>query len=168
MNKFEKFVQILLWLLVIILGISVGAGIYESRVEIPQWLKYTNETGYSWDAGAARLANSGLRFWAYVSTGPLTLLTLISLVVVWRTKGEIRKWWLIALAGLLVDRGMTFSYFIPTMIRLMSETIPEPDAVSVATQWKNLNYVRHLASIVALLAILKTFSVFYKQQGQSN
>lgn len=34
------------------------------------------EGGYQWQCEAARIANTGLRFWVYVTTVPLTLLTL--------------------------------------------------------------------------------------------
>jgi Domain of unknown function (DUF1772) len=158
--------RILLWLLVINLGISFGAGIYEARIELPQWLSFTEGAGYVWNAEAARAADTGLRFWVFVTTVPLTLFTLASLIVVWRTQGEVRRWWLIALAAILLDRAMTFGYFIPTMVRLMSGSVPEADAVSMALQWKNLNHIRHIASFTAFVTALKTFAVFYAQQGR--
>jgi hypothetical protein len=80
--------KVLLWLFVINLGIVLGAGLYEARIEFPQWLVYSAESGYRWDAEAARHANTGLRFWVYVTTVPLTLLTLANLIAAWRAKGR--------------------------------------------------------------------------------
>ena len=156
----------LLWLLVINLGIAFGAGLYESRIVVPQWISYSPESGHRWHAAAARQANTGLRFWVYVTTVPLTLLTFVSLVAPWWTSGAVRHWWLGAAAAALVDRTMTFAYFIPTMLKLMrNETLPESEAVATALQWMHLGYVRHAATLVAWLAALKAFSVLYAQRS---
>ena len=112
--------QILLWLFVINLGIAFGDGIYEARIEFSQWLVHSAD-GYSWNAEAARQANSGLRFWVYITTVPLTLLTLANLIVAWQAQGAIRGWWLGAGLAALADRLFTFAYFVPTMIKLMSD-----------------------------------------------
>jgi hypothetical protein len=160
-------VEGLLWLLILNLGVALGAGLYEARIVVPSWLPFSSETGPVWDAAAAREANTGLRFWVYVTTGPLTLLTLASLIAVWWTKGAVRKWWLIALGAALVDRVMTLAYFIPTMVRLTNETMTTPEATQTAMQWMGLNNVRHLATAIALLAALKCFSVFYTERGRA-
>src|SRR5262245_43672429 len=110
--------EILLWLFVINLGIAFGAGLYESRITVPHWLSLSRDSGYRWNAEAARKADVGLRFWVYVTTVPLTLLTLTSFVAAWWTPDAVRDWWLGAAAAALVDRVMTFTYFIPTMIKL--------------------------------------------------
>jgi hypothetical protein len=61
----------LLWLFVINLGIVVGAGLYENRVVVPQWASAPPHSLLAPD--------SGLRFWAFATTGALTLLTLANL-----------------------------------------------------------------------------------------
>ena len=151
---------VILSLFVVNLGIAFGAGLYESRIIVPQWLSFSTGSGYRWNAEAARRANVGLRFWVYVTTVPLTLLTLASLVAAWWTPNEVRNWWLAAGAAVLVDRVMTFAYFIPTMLTLMNnQTISGSEAVAKATQWINLGYVRHAATLAALLAALRAFSL---------
>ena len=154
---------VILSLFVINLGIAFGAGLYETRITVPQWLSFSASSGYRWNAQAAREANVGLRFWVYVTTVPLTLLTLASLVAVWVAPNEVRNWWLAAGAAVLVDRVMTFTYFIPTMIRLMnSKTMPASEAVTKAAQWIKLGYIRHAATLIAWLAALRAFSLFSK------
>ncbi len=158
----ETFTSIIMWLFVINLGVAFGAGLYESRIVVPQWLIVSPESGRRWNAEAARQANVGLRFWFYVTTVPLTLLTLASLAAAWRTPDVARMWWLGAAAAALVDRVMTFAYFIPTMIKLMREAaLSESEAVAKATQWVKLSYVRHLATLIAWLLALKAFSLLY-------
>ena len=70
----ESISKVLLWLFVINLGIAFGAGLYEARIEFPQWLIYSAESGYHWNAEVARQANTGPRFWVFVTTIPLTCL----------------------------------------------------------------------------------------------
>jgi len=154
---------VILSLFVINLGVAFGGGLYESRIIVPQWLSFSPDSGYRWNAQAAREANVGLRFWVYVTTVPLTLLTIASLVAAWSTPNEVRNWWLAAGAAVLVDRVMTFSYFIPTMLTLMNrETISASESVTKARQWINLGYVRHAATLTAWLAALRAFSLYSK------
>jgi len=68
--------------LIINLGIALGAGLYEARVVIPQW---ANLPPKDWP-------NTGLSFWAYVTTVPLTLLALANLIAAWLDKSVRRKW----------------------------------------------------------------------------
>jgi hypothetical protein len=115
-----------------------------------------------WDGDAARSDDTGRKFWAFVTTVPLTLLTLVSLVLAWRTSGELRTWWLAAAGVALVDRLFTFSYFIPTMLRLfrMGDT---SEARALAAQWAMLDYVRHGIVLTAWLLALKAFAVAYSR-----
>ena len=97
--------EIVLWLFVINLDIAFGAGIYEGRVVIPQW---ANIPPREWP-------NTGLMFWVYLTTVPLTLLTVVSLIAAWLTQGPMRPWYLAAVCIVIVERIATFSYFIPPM-----------------------------------------------------
>ncbi len=147
--------EILLWLFVINLGIAFGAGLYEQRIVLPQWFNSSSEPGLRVDSAAMRSADTGRRFWAFVSTGPLTLLTLANLVVAWESQGQRHEWWLGA-----VERIATFSYFIPTAIRLMrAETLPPPKVEAMASQWMAVNHVRAALTLLGWLAALKTLSL---------
>jgi hypothetical protein len=110
-----------MWLFVTNLGIAVGAGLYESRIVVPHWLETSPDSSNQWNAAAARRDNTGVNFWVYVTTVPLTLLSLANLVAGWSARGAIRRWWIAAAALALVDRLFTFSYFIPTMLTLMTD-----------------------------------------------
>lgn len=156
----ESMANLILWLFVINLGISFGAGLYESRIVVPQWLSYSPKHGYRWNAEAALQANVGLRFWVYVTTIPLTFLTLASLLTALWTSGGVRVWWLGAIVAAIVDRVMTFVYFIPTMLKLMRhESFGESQAVAKALQWVKLGYLRQAATLTAWLTALMAFSL---------
>ena len=108
--------EVLLWLFVINLGIALGAGIYEQRIVISQWQ----------DIPPQEWPNTGLQFWVYVTTVPLTLLTLANLVAAWMDRGPRRYWWLGAAAIIVVERVATFAYFVPTMVWLQGiEGLPK-------------------------------------------
>jgi Domain of unknown function (DUF1772) len=141
----------LLWLFVIFLGTAFGAGLYESRVVIPLWT--------SDPPGSLQSPDSGHRFWAFVTTGPLTLLTLANLVAAWQSQGPARAWWLAATIVTLVERATTFGYFIPTIIRLQRTPTPTPTAVRTAlARWVRLNYVRNSLTLLAWIAALKVLA----------
>ncbi|NTX50055.1 DUF1772 domain-containing protein [Myxococcus sp. CA039A] len=162
MNLKPSAAEIFLWLFVLNLGVSLGAGLYEHRIVLPRWL---DTTGAHWFAEAARQDNVGLRFWAFVSTGPLTLLTLASFFFATRATGPLRTWWLAAAVVALVDRLLTFSYFIPTMMRLMQAS-DTPASVESAMLWARLNHLRHLLVAGAWFASLQALSWLRLQGGR--
>jgi hypothetical protein len=154
----------LLWLFVINLGLALGAGLYEHRIVVSRWITSSELSGRHWNAESARRDDTGRKFWAFVTTVPLTLLTLANLVVAWRASSPVRWWWLAAGLTALADRMLTFSYFIPTMVGLM-RAADSPNAVAVATRWSRLNHVRHATVFVAWLTALKAFALFYQLRG---
>ena len=156
--------SVLLWLFVLNLGVACGAGLYEHRIVVSRWIASSPEFGTHWNPEAARQDDTGRRFWAFVTTVPLTLLTLANLFAAWRTSGPVRGWWLAAALAAVADRAFTFSYFIPTMIRLKG--LPDSaEAVAVATRWWHLNYVRLATTVVAWLASLRAFGLLSQQHG---
>ena len=138
----------LLWLFVINLGVAFGAGIYESRVVVPAWPGTPPGT---WP-------NTGLLFWAFVTTGPLTLLTVGNGIAAWRDRTARRAPWLTAVAITLVERMATFGYFIPSMIGLMGEPSAGPVVDETLARWTMLNNGRHLLTLAAWLAALRALS----------
>jgi len=144
-------VNVLLSLFVIFLGIALGAGLYEARVVVPLWTS----------APPASLASpdSGHRFWAFVTTGPLTLLTLANLIAAWQSDGPARTWWVAAAIVSLVERAATFGYFIPTMIRLQRwSTGGDAGLRAALARWVRLNYARNALTLLAWIAALKALS----------
>jgi hypothetical protein len=154
----------LLWMFVSFLGITFGAGLYESRIVVPRWTNSPVGESNHWNADAARRDDTGRRFWAFVSTVPLTLLTILNLIGAWRSTEPMRTWWLAASILALADRLLTFFYFIPTMVRLLNS----PDSLEAARRaifWANLNYLRLALVSAAWMAALRAFSLFFSTQG---
>lgn len=152
-----------LCLFVMNLGMAFGAGLYEHRIVVPEWLT-AGEYGTGWNADAARRADTGRRFWAFVTTVPLTLLTFSNLVVGWRSAAPVRSWWIAAAVTAFAERIATFGYFIPTMIGLMDASGP-PEAAARAAQWSALNYWRHGLVFAAWICSLRAFWLLARQGG---
>ena len=158
--------NILLWLFVINLGVAFGAGLYEHRIVLPGWIQSSPESGAHWNSKAARQDDTGRRFWVFVTTVPLTLLTVANLIAGWRANGVVRRWWAGAALAALADRAFTFAYFIPTMVGLQGAT-DSPESVAAAMRWSSLNYLRHGIVLCAWLMSLRAFSVVYQQRGRA-
>jgi Domain of unknown function (DUF1772) len=151
--------DILLWLFVMNLGIAYGAGLYEKRIVLPQWFSKSEESEFRVNSDAMRQTNTGLRFWAYVTTVPLTMLTLANLVVALQSQDPRHDWWLAAVIIILVERIGTFAFFIPTAIELMNAEMPAATVSTMVSRWIDLNYVRDALTLIGWLAALKTFSL---------
>jgi len=150
-----------LWLFVINLGVAFGAGLYEHAIVVSRWIRSSPDGGLHWRADAARDDDTGRRFWAFVTTIPLTLLTVVNLVAAWQASPSIRAWWLVAAAFALADRLFTFAYFIPAMIRLLVAPDSQQSAAAAA-RWRRLNYVRHAIVLASWLAALRTFGLLHR------
>jgi hypothetical protein len=145
----QHLTTILLWLFVINLGIAFGAGLYEARVVIPSWKDLPRQT---WP-------NTGLLFWVFVTTVPLTLLTLANAVAAWLEDGPRRFWWLTAAAITIVERLATFAHFIPTMVRLSgAPDLSDAEVRTGLVRWLRVNNGRHVLTFAAWLAALKALS----------
>lgn len=152
--------EILLWLFIINLGIAFGAGLYETRIILPQWFIKNPESGYSVNVTAMNETDTGRKFWGFVTTMPLTLLTIANLVMAFRSDAPAHDWWLMSSVIVLIERIGTFAFFIPIAIKLMrADTLPPAKVSSLVTVWTRLNYIRNLLTIIAWLAALKTLTL---------
>ncbi len=150
--------EILLALFILNLGIAFGAGLYETKIVIPLWFQKSAESGYRVNTDAMREIDTGRKFWAFVTTIPLTLLTLANLFVAWRSPEPAHHWWLAAALITLVERMGTFAFFIPTAIKLQQADGLPPDTVSrLASSWIGMNYVRNGLTLIASVFALGAF-----------
>lgn len=147
--------ELLLWLFIINLGIAYGAGLYEGRIVVPLWF-IKSPAGYQVDHKAMGQIESGRKFWGFVTTVPLTLLTLANLYAAWQSAGPGHGWWLGAGFVALVERISTFSFFIPAALRLQRDkSLATAETDALVTRWVKANTVRNLATLVAWLMTLK-------------
>jgi hypothetical protein len=153
----QGFREAVLWLFIVFLGITSGAGLYELRVMVPQWFGRAGRP--SVNSELFRRTDPGRAFWAFVTTGPLTLLTVASFFAAQAVPAPARVWWLGAAGVTLVERLGTFSFFIPTALKLMRPDVPETVAASMAARWIWCNWVRIGLNLLGWLAALEAFAL---------
>ena len=151
--------EILLVSFIINLGIALGAGLYEIRIVLPLWFHKANGN-YQVNVEAMRNIDTGRKFWGFVTTIPLTLLTIVNLVFACKAAAPLYGWWLSATFIILLERIGTFIFFIPTAIKLQKgENLPVSKTSSTIFWWVRINYVRNALTFAALLIALKAFLV---------
>ena len=152
------FSEIMLLLFVMNLGVALGAGIYETFVVLPLWFQKTPQ-GYRVDVQAMQKIDTGRKFWGFVTTIPLTLLTIVNLFIAWHSTGPNDDFYLAALLITLAERIATFAFFIPIAIKLQkSESLASSKTSRLISRWKTLNYGRLFLTLVGWLAALFAFS----------
>ncbi len=137
------------------LGIAFGAGIYEARVVLPLWFNKINGR-YSINYENLTEIDSGRKFWGFITTVPLTTLTIINIVLASQLAGSISAFWLIASLIVLVERILTFSFFIPTIIKLQRNKNMTDDQINKKISlWIGMNYVRNILTLLSWILILQ-------------
>jgi uncharacterized membrane protein len=138
---------------------AAGAGLYEQRINVARWFRRT-ATGLSVDADAMRTDDSGRRFWGFITTGPLTLLTLASIAMAWNPQSSRDGWWFAAALVMLVERTATLGYFIPTAVKLVQPgRLDAERASAIASRWVQFNRVRIALSVAGWLLALRALSL---------
>ncbi len=149
------FNEIISGLFVINLAMAFGAGVYEYRIVMPMWFG-------SWgiDRMAIEKTDVGRKFWGMVTTIPLTLLTFVNLYFALRSTGVLHTWWLSACILILAERIGTFSYFIPTILKLVNtEKLTDHRALKKAEQWKQFNKIRIILNMSGLVASVFAYTL---------
>jgi Domain of unknown function (DUF1772) len=157
--------QLVLGLFVIILGITVGGGLYETLVIMPVWTHSPPDSVlayYHQNLAHPQFAiNQGGQFWIYV-TPLLGLLAVATLVTGLRTGAVHQRWRIVAAALTLVVVVFTFTWFVPNILVLMGEGVTRLDreaVTSLTNWWVRLNWVRVVFYVTAWLAALRALTL---------
>ncbi|CCH03339.1 hypothetical protein FAES_5340 [Fibrella aestuarina BUZ 2] len=149
-----------LLLFIVNLGIAFGAGLYETRIVLPLWFQPQSGVGYRVDTAAMQRMDVGRRFWGFVTTMPLSVLTLVNLYYAYQSHPPQQTWWLMASLLMLIERIGTFAFFIPTAIRLeKANSMDASTASRLSRLWMRANYGRSGLNLLGWLFALKAFSL---------
>ena len=157
--------RILLWLFVVLFGIQLGGGLYETLVIVPLWSASPPQSVWGWSA--LRNANpqfaidSGRRFWIFV-TPAVGLLAIAALLSGWRTPWEHRKWLIAATLTAFIMVIIAFVYFVPSLIELMNAPPNAANAAQIGAKarlWWMLNWVRVALLVAAWLCALRALQI---------
>lgn len=154
----------MLFIFTAILGLEIGAGLYETLVVMPTWALAPPDSViafYKNNAANPHLAlNAGPRFWMVFT--PLTCLTAVAAFLSGlRTRPEHRHWRMLGTGLTIIVAVWTFTWFVPNIMRLGSEevlTMAPADLATLTTRWANLNWLRVVLYLAAWFATLKAFS----------
>jgi len=137
-------------LLFLTVTLGLGGGLYEILVIYPGWkhdvdpLTLRSKLQTSGQILAAR------RFWPIASPAQV-LLSIVTIILTWGQKGEAQAWLMAAAVTVFIDRVITFSYFIPVMIRkiMQPENIEARRLRKIVRQWTMLSPIRVVLGLVA-------------------
>ncbi|HEV2719919.1 MAG TPA: DUF1772 domain-containing protein [Thermoanaerobaculia bacterium] len=145
-----------LWVLVILLGLQLGAGMYETLVIVPLWSS-NPPSSIAVFFGQPLRPDPGRRLWIYLS--PLTaIVSIANLGLAWFSAEPRRTWWLAGAACAVIVLAATFAYFVPAILAL-AKSANDPAAAAKARRWVALNWIRAALLVIAWLAVLKAFSL---------
>ena len=175
MTKKLSLGQIILFLFVINLGIAIGGGLYEALVLVPIWAGAPPDSVLAFHQHQidypAFVTHQGRRFWIVVTplVGVLSIATIISGL---KANGSHRRWRIIGAGMSLVVVVVTFAWFVPTVLLLMSDevtTLGKDRIASLANWWVALNWARaaiYIAAwIMGLRALMMSSGPAQSEQG---
>jgi len=142
-------------LLFLTVTLSMGGGLYEVLVIYPGWKHDVDPLTLR-----GRLQSSGQilaakRFWPIVSPAQV-LLSVINIPLAWNHTGGAHAYWLAAAVAVFISRVITFSYFIPVMIRkiMQPETIEASRLRAIVKQWIALSPLRLVIELFAWIMLV--------------
>ena len=152
---------VILWVFVIVLGLDLGAGVYEGRIVVPLWAGGVPATLAEGDPFRRVAIDAGIRFWAYM-TSAAGILAAVTLVSAFWMEGARRTWSWVGAVGEIVAFAMTLLYFRPTLVRLFMGHGAglSPEAIrSTVRRWVLWNRIRVVITLVAWCAALRALTL---------
>lgn len=147
-------------LLLLTITLSLGGGLYEILVIYPNWKHNVHPLNLRDKLESSGQNNAAKRFWVFVSPAQ-GLLAMLNIALACWHHGSGQGYWLAAAIIIFITRIITFSYFIPVMVR----NIMQPEKFDVVTlqaivkQWTDLSPLRLVPEFVAwgllMMALMK-------------
>lgn len=149
----------------ILLGIAVGAGLYEMRVVVPLWAHSPPESAWYWEAQRTTnpqyTPNSGLRLWVFL-TPTHTLLSLATLIAGLKTRGAHRRWLMASTITAFLLHLSAFVWFVPVITEILNSRslgISPDQVVSKTHMWVTLSWLRFVIGLAAFFAGLRALTI---------
>ena len=139
-----------LLLLLLTVTLSLGGGLYEVLVIYPNWKHDVDPQTLRDKLESSGQNNASRRFWPLVSPAQ-GLLAIINIVLAYNYVGPAHCFWLFGAIIVFVSRLITFAYFIPVMIRKISqpEKIEKVKLQAIVKLWTGLSPWRILPELFA-------------------
>ena len=138
--------QVLVAFAVVMLGVVLGANVYNSVVDATSWGS-SSPASFQTARQYHAMVNPGT---FYRVASPLTeVVTLLALVVCWKVPGA-RLFAGAAFALSVAGDVLTFAYFYPRNEIMFSDSSAIQAVVAAWRQWSAMNHVRSAVVLVAL------------------
>jgi hypothetical protein len=144
-------------LLLLTVTLSMGGGLYEVLVIYPNWKRNVDPFTLADKLESSGQNNASKRFWPLVSPAQ-SLLAIINIILAWKYTGAAHCYWLSAATIVFVSRIITFSYFIPVMLRKIMQP-GKMEAIRlrrIVKQWTALSPLRLIAELAAWILLCIT------------
>jgi uncharacterized protein YacL len=163
-NRLDKITRWILIIFCLIIGITVGAGLFETIVITPLWSE-TAEAARGWTADNKYIAEGG-KFFARLA--PLRLLSTITLLIAaWFSPQPLKKWLLVTAGIILALTITTLTYFAPGQSALKGATqaqFSDADLEAKAHLWVVLNWLRQIIALILFGVTLHALGLSYRQE----
>jgi hypothetical protein len=137
-------------LLLLTVTLSMGGGLYEILVIYPNWKYNVHPRTLRDKLESSGQLNAAKRFWPLVSPAQV-LLAMINIAMACWYHTAAHGYWLAAAITVFISRVITFSYFIPVMIRkiMQPEKFGVHELQAIVKQWTDLSPLRLLPEFAA-------------------
>ncbi len=154
---------ILILLLLLTITLSLGGGLYETLVIYPNWKHDVDPNTIRAKLESSGQMNAGKRFWPLISPTQV-LLSIINIVMAYKYTGPAHDYWFAAAIIIFISRVITFSYFIPVMIKyiMQPEKVEAAKLKAIVKTWTGLSPLRLLPEFIAgalLIAALINYDI---------
>ena len=160
--KFTSMIAtISILLLLLTVTFTLGGGLYEVLVIYPNWKHEVQPDTLSAKLESSGQNNAGKRFWPLFSPAQ-ALLSIINMVLAYNYTGPAHNYWLAAAIIIVINRVITFSYFIPVMLKyiMKPETMETERLKSIVKTWTGLSPLRLLPEFAAWVLIIAALMKF--------
>ena len=140
-----------LLLFVVVMGLDLGAGVYEARIVVPLWANGVPETLAAGNPYGRVAIDAGVRFWAYM-TSAVAFSAILALGSGFQMPAPQRAWQMFAALAELAVVATTLLYFRPTLVRLFMDHgagLSAGAVTSTVRRWVRWSSVRVAVSFVA-------------------
>jgi hypothetical protein len=150
---------ILVLLLLLTISLSFGGGLFETLVIYPNWKNDVHPSTLTQKLHSSGQMLAGTRFWPLVSPAQV-LLSIANMVMAYLYDGPAREIWLAAGIFIFISRVITFSYFIPVMIKyiMKPEQVETNRLRAIVKRWTGLSPLRLLPEAAAWALCLYTIA----------
>ena len=155
-TKRDKAIQIFIFSLTLSVGIEVGGSTFDDIVNNPIWTA-SPQAAKSW------AIQTGYFF--RIFSPLMAVLAVVTLIIGWRAKLQLKKWLLVATAIIILCFAATMAYFVPELMTLRGNSnlaISDQVHFERLRKWELLDKIRYTLIFCSFIILLHCVGLTYK------